>query len=621
MQTVKYLCLFLVLPLTLLACGDGLEQVTAGKVGLSRTSIDIPQTQTGRMYNAQFALSNEGDGPLIVTDFQIVDSSPYITFSSSFMTQMALNYDWRQASSGQSWDTNPEFVMEPRFSIQIDIVFQPQDTNLECPNGGGSGQCGSVVVRTNDRNNPTVSVPLVLTQSAGIIEVEPTVLQFPDITGGPYTDEFTITNIGSGNLTIRTVNDPGVTGITYHESSNRQEPFALAQGSDAVYQVTFTPDSGTDYCDGEFDPDEGCTLGFMLIESDDARGNQISVALQVGGVSVPDIDVSTDTLEFDAAVGDPDTQTVDVSNEGGANLNWNLRVDPPEVRTLFTMEVAGEAVSVSGQQMDTMQAGNSETVALTLTPVDDSVVRGELVITAANDPDEAVTRVDIFGGDAVPELEVMPSQIDFPEVSQGDSADLQFVILNQGRATLNISSALFTQNPGAPEAPEFAISPNLAGATVPIDGQLPVTVTYTRPEEDLGGLDLATIQILSDSLPPNNDFLLNIFADHSATALPPVAIISVTPDEPYPVGTIITLDGSASTPPDDGELMSNPYSWAISAAPDGSTAGLSNDFEATTTLTPDVAGTYSVLLTITATAEGGQRTLGQVTRNLLVVAE
>ena len=131
MQTVKYLCLFLVLPLTLLACGDGLEQVTAGKVGVSRTSIDIPQTQTGRSYNAQFALSNEGDGPLIIQDIEISGASPYIQVSSSFMTQMAISYDWRQDSSGQSWETHPEFVMEPRFSIQIDIVFQPQDTNLE----------------------------------------------------------------------------------------------------------------------------------------------------------------------------------------------------------------------------------------------------------------------------------------------------------------------------------------------------------------------------------------------------------------------------------------------------------------------------------------------------------
>ena len=622
MKSITY-SLFALVALTalgLMACGSDLAQVTAGEVGLSRTELDIPQTQVGRAYNAQFALSNEGDGELLVTNIEIVDSSPYIQFSSSFMTQMWSSYDWRQAESGgQAWSSHPEFALAPRDSIQVDISFTPQDTNLQCPGTGGA--CGRVRISTNDRNHPTVFVELRLNQSAGVISIEPTVLQFPDIVGGPYTDEFTITNHGSGPLTIQTVNDPGVDGITFFEVSNRQEPFSLSQGSDATYQVTFTPRSDVEYCEGAFNEDDGCTLGHMLVESDDANGMQVTVTLQVGGVSVPDIDVSTTTLEFDAGIGDPDTQTLDVSNEGGASLNWNLRIDPPDIRDLFSMEVAGAAVQASGQQMSPLEADNTQTVSVTLTPVDDAVVRAELVITAANDPDEPVTRVDIFGGDPAPELEVEPAQLNFPEVAPDTTESLEFIILNNGRATLNISSGDFTQNPGAPENPEFSVSPDLAGQTIAAGGRLGVTVSYARPDDDLGGLDHAIIRIQSDALAPNNDLLFNIFADHQESALPPTGIIAVTPDEPYVVGETITLDASGSEAPDDGELISNPFSWALAEVPAGSEAALSNDYETTVFLTPDVAGTFKVLLTVTATSEGGQTTQAQVSRNLLVVSE
>lgn len=608
-----------VVSLILSACGSDLSRVTEGQVGVSRTELDIPQTQIGRSYNGQFRVSNEGDGDLRVTNIEIVDASPFIQFSTSFMTQMAIDSDWRQASTGQSWDAHPAFVLRSRDAIQVDVVFQPTSTDLACPTDGNT--CGRVVITTNDRTNPSVAVDIRLNQSSGSIEVDPSVVQFPDIVGGPYTDSFTITNRGAGPLNIRSVADPGVEGITFVEDSNRQEPFSLAAGTDATYNVTFNPVTGVDYCGGAFDPDTGCTLGTMLIDSDDAQGNQVAVTLIVGGVSVPDIDVSTTTVEFDAAVDDPDTQTLDVSNVGGANLNWNLRIDPPDVRAVFAMEVGGTAVSASGQQMSPLQSGNTETVSLTLSPVDESVIRGELVITAANDPDESVTRVDLFGGEPVPELEVEPTQLNYPEVAAGTSATMQLVLVNTGRATLNISSGDFTQNPGAPENPEFSVSPPLAGQTIAAGGRLAVTVTYDRPDGDLGGLDHAVLRILSDALAPNNDFSFNIFAAHQASALPPTAVIDVTPAEPYTVGQTITLDGSTSTAPDDGELVANPYNWAVSSAPVGSTAGLSSDFEATTTLVPDVAGTYTVLLTVTATIGASVTTQGQVSRNLLVVAE
>lgn len=66
-------------------------------------------------------------------------------------------------------------------------------------------------------------------------------------------------------------------------------------------------------------------------------------------------------------------------------------------------------------------------------------------------------------------------------------------------------------------------------------------------------------------------------------------------DQSTTVGTIVTLDGSASSDA-DGDSLS--YTWSISSAPSGSTASLSSSSGASPTLTPDVAGDYVVSLVV-----------------------
>jgi hypothetical protein len=592
-------------------CSD-FAQVQEGEVSVSVERIEFAQTQIGRSLNRQFSIENLGDGDLSIENIEIVNASPYITFSTSFLTLMATENDWRQATGAQTWEQHPAFPLRPSDEIQVDVVFQPISTDLECPNSTGS-ECGEIVITTNDRERPVVRLPIALNQSSGTILVDPTVLRFPDITGGPYDAEFTITNAGSGPLSGIEVNAPSVAGLTIAENSNRVQPFTLGIGEDSEFTVTFQPDSAVAYCGEEFDPEEGCTLGAITISSDDAQGRVIQITLLVGGVSVPDIDVSTDELVFDAAPGAPDTQTLDVSNTGGANLTWNVRIDPPEVRGAFAVEIDGTAVSASGAQAPALAPSNTATVALTLDPPDESSVRGELVITSLNDPDERVTIIDLFAGEPAPELEVTPTQLFFSGVALGESAELDFVISNPGRGTLNILNAVFSQST------EFSTDPSLVGVTIPAGGQLPVTVTYDRPDDDFAGVDIGVLTISSDALPPNNEFRYNMFAYHEDEALPPVCDIQVTPAEPYAVDTVITLDGTGSEPPEDGELVANPHSWTLSALPEGSGASLSATFGETVTLTPDIAGTYTVLLTVTASIGESAQTQCQLSRNLLVL--
>jgi PKD domain len=61
------------------------------------------------------------------------------------------------------------------------------------------------------------------------------------------------------------------------------------------------------------------------------------------------------------------------------------------------------------------------------------------------------------------------------------------------------------------------------------------------------------------------------------------------------VGTTVTLDGSNSS---DANADTLSYSWVISSKPVGSSAVLSNMHIVNPTFTPDIAGTYSVSLTV-----------------------
>ena len=88
-----------------------------------------------------------------------------------------------------------------------------------------------------------------------------------------------------------------------------------------------------------------------------------------------------------------------------------------------------------------------------------------------------------------------------------------------------------------------------------------------------------------------------------ATALAATASSSTTVQAP--VGSTLTLDGSASTA--QGGITS--YLWTVSTRPAGSTAALQNASAATATFVPDVAGSYEFTLQVGAGGTTGSTVL------------
>lgn len=123
-----------------------------------------------------------------------------------------------------------------------------------------------------------------------------------------------------------------------------------------------------------------------------------------------------------------------------------------------------------------------------------------------------------------------------------------------------------------------------AGSNAVLAGSSTAHPTFTPDRHGSYTLSL----VVSDGKLGSNAATVIITAANSA----PVA--DAGPDQNVDVGTIVTLDGSASTDPNGDGLT---YQWTI-YKPTGSAAVLSDDRSVSPTFTADVSGTYTFYLSV-----------------------
>lgn len=580
------------LPATLLAsaCGDGIAERTEGALQVSASGnsdakfVTFELTPPGFHKDAEpnIEIKNGGKGDLTITKLQLeTDSTGYITV--------------RGTLPEAPYTITPD--QELKVSLRLSIPTPAEsDVPLDCPDPPAGypadldpeRYCGRIVITSNARENNTDVVYFLVDQSSGRIKVEPDVISFdtPRV-GQTQRAELKISNTGSGALNLKNITKTQFTEGTSGDFSI--EGFAFPQRLEAneelVYTVVYTPSV------------ESAVEGRLEIESDDPSASKKLITVRTGATNSARIAVDPTALVFsDAAPGSPETQEITVTNEGtGAGLTINdLQIVPTEAQAAYTVlaDLDNDGTFEPWTRGSTLviTRQNSRVFQIQYEPTAAGVsISGSLRIrsNATNVSNGEVT-VSLQGGEGGPIGSISPSTLVF-NVAPGGAETRVVSVANDGVANLELSGVEL-QNI---DAEEFSFSPDPAGLSVAPGAIQAIEVTYSRSGDDIGP-DVGSFALLTnDALAP--ELVVNVRNNHTENGIAPVASITQTPDGAVTAGTEITLDGSAS---DAGASNVAYHLWTLAGAPAGSSARLDANDQAVITFTPDVAGTYRVVLTV-----------------------
>lgn len=89
--------------------------------------------------------------------------------------------------------------------------------------------------------------------------------------------------------------------------------------------------------------------------------------------------------------------------------------------------------------------------------------------------------------------------------------------------------------------------------------------------------------------------IIFIFVTFIGCAINDSPVANAGSDQNVPVGSLVILDGSCSSDPNDDDLT---YNWSFTSRPEGSSATLSDPNDVDPTFITDIAGTYELSLTV-----------------------
>ncbi len=167
----------------------------------------------------------------------------------------------------------------------------------------------------------------------------------------------------------------------------------------------------------------------------------------VTGATVPDITVSPPSYNYGSvAVGQGASQTINIKNDGSANLSV----------TGGSLAGSNSAeFGLVGTSSFVLAPGASQNVQVDFTPASVGSKSASLSI-ASDDPDEPSVQVSLQGTGAIwaPDISVTPTSRDFGAVAVTQSGSQSFVIKNNGTSALNVTSTDLT----GPNFEDFSVS-------------------------------------------------------------------------------------------------------------------------------------------------------------------
>jgi hypothetical protein len=291
----------------------------------------------------------------------------------------------------------------------------------------------------------------------------------------------------------------------------------------------------------------------------------------------PNAVVSPTALAFeDVPIHTTQALEIQVINGGIAAL---------EVDSLAFSSTQG-AVWSSADTSLSIPSGETVPLAVSFSP-EEYLDYADTLMLHTNDPEHEELVVALTGTgvpEPVPDIAVDSLSLDFGTVQSGATTTKTLTIENEGDATLTISE--MSQEGGG----TFLVQGDPVG-TLPAGQTTLLAISYSpvNGDGDHGGITLTSDD--PDEPAVSVAFVGNGGGDFEY----PVAVIDC-PGQTEPRQTL-ELDGSGSYDPQNYTPLT--YAWSIAEAPDGSASALVNETTDTTYLTTDIAGDYTVQLSVT----------------------
>ena len=354
---------------------------------------------------------------------------------------------------------------------------------------------GEVDIASNDPVEPIVTVTI---DGGGIepdIDLDPTLLDFGAVeVGVTVSMDAEIWSMGSADLELGALSMVGGTEFQIVVDPSLQ---VVVPGDVTVVTVSYTP------------TDMGGDSATIEIPSNDPDENPVYLDLIGQHDPIQDIDVTPPSIWFSGIdVGNMGTDTVTVANVGTGDL-W---VDLP------VLSGSSEFAMAAGAFPSSIPPGGSLTISVIYTPVDLTTDTGEITITS-DDPDEPTVVVPLTGDPTpVPDIEVIPTTLQFGTVQVGQSVALTASIGNVGIADLELGTL------GINGTSEYTITSDPSGAVLAPGATTTVEVTYAPVD---AGADNALLEIPSND-PDENP--VNVSLNGAEDPVPDIDVDPLTVD-------------------------------------------------------------------------------------------
>jgi hypothetical protein len=330
-------------------------------------------------------------------------------------------------------------------SVNLSINFAPSATGVST---------GNLSLSTSGNVSPN-SVPLtgtgVQSQQTLSLTVSPQSVSFGNVPVGTSGSQ-TVALLNSGTDPVN-VSQATMAGSSGFAMNGLALPMTLGPGQSTAFTVSFAPGGA------------GSASGDISVVSNAA--NSVSTVTLTGMGVQPQISVAPASVSFGTVtVGQTSSQTVTLSNAGGANLNITQLAGP------------GTGFSLSGLALPfTLAPGKSTAFTLSFTPTSGASSAGSLMLVS-NAP-TSPTAIPLSGTGSAQVLQLTPSttSLSFGSQALNASSTQSVTLTNTGNATVsisqvNVTGSGFTLNGSAPivtlsagQAASFSVTftPTVAG--------------------------------------------------------------------------------------------------------------------------------------------------------------